>query len=170
MLQQKRLDALWRLAGDVSLDDRSFVRNLLGLGAALLVPGQPFGASYGRVLGTRIAIEAVNDERLTERRADVSTIVRVDEWHAHAIRRLVASRWDDTGSGALLVVPFNAGHALYVLSFASPEPASRPLSTDDEAFAEDIAVLIAGRVQLRWDAVNTRDPLEVVSLTGTLAL
>ena len=167
MLQQKRMDALWRLAGDSALGDRQLVHAALGLGAALLVPGQAFGARLGRVRGAVIEIEAANDERL-----GVETVARgqstgVDAPHGEAIARLVTCRYDDTANGALIVTPFNAANALYVLSFASPGPAHRPLQADDEAFAESIARLIAARMQNRWNAVRVRDPLEVVTLTGS---
>jgi hypothetical protein len=166
MLQQKRMDALWRLAGDIALGDRQLVHNALGLGAALLVPGQPFGARFGRVSGAHLWIEAANDERLATA-ATVPGIVSLDAQHAEAAARLVTCRWDDAGAGALIVTPFNAGNALYVLSFASPEPARRALTADDDAFAESVARLIASRVQSKWDAVAERDPLEVVTLSGT---
>jgi len=167
MLQQKRMDALWRLAGDMALGDRSLVHEALGLGAALLVPGQPFGARFGRVAGSTLWIEASNDERLATARSVQQGRVSVDARHAEALSRLVTAHWDDGGNGALMITPFNAANALYVLAFWSPEPARRPLTADDDAFAESIARLIATRVQARWDAVASRDPLEVVTLIGT---
>jgi hypothetical protein len=165
MLQQKRADAIWRLAGDVSLDDRAFVHGVLGLASALLVPGQAFVATFGRVLGARIAVECVNDDRIDPAlRVRSAGIARATAAHAEAIRRLVTLHWDDAGAGALLVTPFNAGHALYVVAFAANERALRPFTADDDAFAESVASLIAARVQTRWDAVAARDPLEVVTL------
>ncbi len=169
MLQQKRMDALWRLAGDTALGDRALVHAALGLGAALLVPGQPFGARFGRVAGSALWIEASNDERLAAPRTVQQGRVSIDARHAEAVARLVTAHWDDGAPGALVVTPFNAANALYVLAFASPEPARRPLNADDDAFAENIARLIATRVQARWDAVASRDPLEVVTLSGVVA-
>jgi hypothetical protein len=168
-MQQKRLDALWRLASDYALDDRRFVHAALGLGAALLVPGHAFGARFGRVLGTQISIEASNDERLAAGRSVREGRVRIDEHHAEAIARLVTCRWSNVDEGALLVTPFNAGNALYVLSFWSPAPVPRPFSPDDDAFAENSATLIGSRVQHKWDGVRERDPLEVVTLTRSPA-
>jgi hypothetical protein len=165
MLQQKRCDAIWRLAGDVSLDDRAFVHGVLGLAAALLIPGQAFVATFGRVIGAHVAIECANDDRIDPARRVASPgLVRADAARAEAIRRLVTLHWDDAGTGALLVTPFNAGHALYVVAFAAGERAHRPFTADDDAFAESVASLIAARVQQRWDAVPERDPLEVVTL------
>ena len=166
MLQQKRMDALWRLAGDTALGDQQLVHAALGLGAALLVPGQAFGARLGRVCGAVIEIEAANDERLGGATAAPKSI-RVDAPHREAIARLVTCRWDDIANGALVVTPFNAANALYVLSFASALPAQRPLQADDEAFTESIARLIAARMQNKWNAVRARDPLEVVTLTDS---
>jgi hypothetical protein len=166
MMHQKRMDALWRLAGDTALGDGQLVRAALGLGAALLVPGQPFGARFGRVRGPQLWIEAANDERLAAGRTIQQGAVTADARHAEAIARLVTLHWNDGGTGALIVTPFNAGNALYVLSFWSPEAARRPLTADDDAFAESIARLIASRVQTKWDAVTERDPLEVVTLGG----
>jgi len=164
MLQQKRMDALWRLASDTAPGDRAVVHAALGLGAALLVPGQPFGARFGRLNGARLHLEASNDERLPASSPLASSTMVLDAPHADAIAKLVSRHFDDAGGGALLVTPFNAANALYVLSFRSPEPARRPLTADDDAFAEGIARLIASRVQARWDAVASRDPLEVVTL------
>jgi hypothetical protein len=164
MLQQKRMDALWRLASDYGLDDRTLVHAALGLGAALLVPGHAFGARFGRVLGERISIDASNDERLPDDRAIREGVVRVDDRHAAAIGKQMTARWNDA-AGAQLITPFNAGNALYVLSFWSPQPAPRAFTSDDDGFAESIATLIGSRIQHKWDAV-VRDPLEVVSLGG----
>jgi hypothetical protein len=169
VLQQKRMDALWRLAGDTALGDRALVQAALGLGAALLVPGQPFGARFGRVAGASLRIEASNDERLAAPRTLQQGRASIDACHADALARLVTAHWDDGGNGALVVTPFNAANALYVLAFWSPEPARRPLTADDDAFAENIARLIATRVQARWDAVASRDPLEVVSLDSAVS-
>jgi len=168
MFQQKRFDALWRLAGDEALGDRQLVHAALGLGAALLIPGQPFGARFARVRGAQLAIEAANDERLGMNRTVQEGTVAVDRRHGEAIARLVTCRWDDGPDGALIVTPFNAANALYVLSFASPQPALRPLTADDDAFVESIAHLVAARVQHRWDAVAARDPLEIVTLSGAI--
>ena len=71
--------------------------------------------------------------------------------------------WNDAG-GSALIAPFSAGNALYVLSFWSSRPAPRAFTSDDDGFAESIAMLIGQRVQHKWDAVRERDPLEVVSL------
>jgi hypothetical protein len=158
------MDALWRLASDYALDDRTLVQAALGLGAALLVPGHAFGARFGRVLGDRISIDAANDERLPDDRAIREGEIAVDERHATAIARQLTAHWNDA-SGAQLIAPFTAANALYVLSFWSPQPSPRAFTLDDVGFAESIATLIGSRIQHKWDAV-ARDPLEVVSLSG----
>ncbi len=163
-MHQKRMDALWRLATDFALGDRVIVHEALGLGAALLVPGHAFGAQFGRVLGTRIAVEATNDERLGAARPAGAGLIAADARHREAIEHAATMHWNEP-AGALLITPFSAGNALYVLTFRSPAPAPRAFTADDDGFVESIATLIGSRVQHKWDAVRERDPLEVVSLT-----
>jgi hypothetical protein len=166
MLQQKRMDALWRVAGDIALDDRRLTYEALGVGAALLVPGQPFGALVGRIVGDGIAVEEANAERVGGDRHTVGALVALDARTRIAVEGQTTRHWDEPGAGALVVVPFTAGNALYALVLRSPQPASRPFTPDDDAFAEGVASVIASRIQHKWDAVRERDPLEIVTLSG----
>ena len=178
----ERLEALWRIANNPTLQDEELVYAMLEQGAAAIRPGQPFLGMLGRIEGHELLTEAMAGDggdlsakrlRVGNRAAVAHTVV------AHSLAAGETQFWDDwehAGGGdskqrtlgwrAVITTHFTAGGATYALTFASALSALRPFGPQDRAYIEVLAAFFSTHLQQQWQALRIRYQLEHDSLTG----
>ncbi len=166
--QAERLATLWHVAnaaGDEIIEET--LQAVLDEGAAALRPGQTFFGSLTRIEGeycVQVAAALPPEVlRVAPRVARPGERVPISETLLKlVIGSQTALSWDDVASEPALAgvgrvrelglraqisVPFTAGDAGYVLTFASLEPVAEPFTNDDHVYVKLLADFFAGRIR-----------------------
>jgi diguanylate cyclase (GGDEF)-like protein len=181
----ERLEALWRLVNDRTIEDDDLWLAMLHQGAGSIRPGQLFRGRLCRIDGTDLILEAFTDrpgrslaypDRLGSGTPLAATIVATHLAAGGGTRSL-----DDIQSGpfatertrmhrtqSLLITTFNAGGTIWSLSFSSDEPSHTPFGPQDRAYIDVLASFFANNVQQRWQFNRIQYQQSHDVLTGLL--
>jgi diguanylate cyclase (GGDEF)-like protein len=177
----ERLEALWRIANNPTLQDEELVYAMLEQGAAAIRPGQPFLGLLGRIEGPELVTEALAGDggELSRKLLRVGNRTGVDRTVvAHTLASGGTQSWDDweerdvatkqrsLGWRAVISTHFTAGGATYALTFASAETTLKSFGPQDHAYVEVLAAFFSTHLQQQWQALRIRHQLEHDSLTG----
>ena len=181
----ERLEALWKLINDSSLDEGDLMQAMLAEAAAAIRPHQNYRGMLWRVRGADMVIEGFAQS--AEQLAKLGTHVGA----AWPLRSTIAGRviadgggirsWNDIrASGeasllddghetrALIITTFTAGATTWGLSFSSEVPATKVLGSQDRVYIDVLASFFANHVQQRWQFERIQYQQSHDVLTGLL--
>ncbi len=170
-----RLEALWRISNNPSLQGADVIVAMLQHGAAAIRPSQHFIGLLGRIEGdevTFVAEDSSPDDASAQGMFRVGVRVPLDKTLIPRVDRTRA--WEDLaalgddvpvvelarGWRSLIVTIFDAGGARYALGFASDEPMQSPFGPEDISYLEVLASSFAGRLQVDELESSLRDAEE----------
>lgn len=185
-LHARRLDALWRISTNPSLDGTQLFQAMLTIGAGALRPGQAFAGRIYRVEDGEIVVEAAVNEYLDAAVRETLTLVGGRLPLSETVQREVllsgtTRSWADlnaepalaarpgirrNGWRSIIATPFRAGGSKYTLSFLSHAPTERRFDGDDHSYIEILASLFERHLQQRWQFDRIRYQSEYDPLTG----
>lgn len=184
-----RLETLWGIANNPSLQDDDLLLAMLQRGAAAIRPGQAFRGVLARIEnGTHMRLlsmaDAIGYEPMQGTGNDrIGALVPLSDTVAgstlesgggtHAFDDIRATERATEfvrarGWRAMIVTSFSAGGETYILAFSSREPAAKPFGPQDSAYVEVLASFFAHHYQQRWQSTRIGHQLEHDSLTGVL--
>ena len=165
-LNARRLDALWKIASNLSLGDADASRALLTLAAATIRPGTPFAAHLHRVDGATLVLEeaiahtpgagesavypmARQSERLEN--TPLFEVVRSGATHSCADLAAVPELAHREavrvgGMRAFIGTAFRAGDAIFTITLGSSTANACDFDVEDSHFIESVATLLEKRV------------------------
>ena len=158
----ERLAALSETADSKELAGDELLHALLRQASETIRPAQQFGGFLGRIDGEEIVVIALSTRahdatrqtrlRLGERKPLAQTVIprgdRTQYWDDLATLPEPPLAVAALGWRALISTLFEASGERYVLTFASPEPASIPFGGDDLVYVDVVAASIAKRLEL----------------------
>jgi diguanylate cyclase (GGDEF)-like protein len=170
-----RLEALWRISNNPSLQGADVIVAMLQHGAAAIRPSQQFIGLLGRIEGDEVSFVAEDsspDDATAQGMFRVGVRVPLDKTLIPRVDRTRA--WEDLtalgddvpvvelarGWRSLIVTIFDAGGARYALGFASDEPMQSPFGREDVSYLEVLASSFAGRLQVDDLESSLRDAEE----------
>ena len=165
--QARRLETLWTIANNPSLNAEEVVAAMLLQSAEAIRPGEPFCALLGRIEFNEVVAVAVAATSAATRTPELGSRRQVAE--AGTVNQLQAGRtraWTDLlsedahaqrshrlGWRSVLATQFLAGKTTYSLTFASSTVTAEPFTGDDFAYVELIGAFFAH--QLKVDALES---------------
>jgi diguanylate cyclase (GGDEF)-like protein len=158
----RRLEALWKIANNPSLNAAEVIDAMLHQAAEAIRPGEPFCALLGRiefneVVAVAVAttsaathVPAVGDRRPV---AAAGTVNRLQAGRTRAWNDLIAEdpeaqRAHRLGWKSVLATQFLVADATYSLTFASSMVTAEPFASEDFAYAELIGAFFAHQLQV----------------------
>lgn len=181
-----RLQTLWQIATNPSLDRDDVFAAVLKQSAAALRPGEPFAAHVSRIDGNDLVVEMIATGQL---RREEAAAVRVpgtriamgaQKWDG-TLPGAQTTAWDDVrldpamlgeqsivrlGWRSVVAKAFDAGGATYVLGYTSNVVTGRPFDADDISFVDIISSFFQTQFQQRWQSERIRYQSEHDALTG----
>lgn len=181
----RRLEALWRIANNPTLDEEEVLFAMLREGARALRPGQPFAGMLSQLDGSALVPEAAFSDldeasgpRGLRRRIELA-----DTPSFEVLRNGGTTSWDDVlldqsvakrervrsrGWRSVIATPIRAGGETHFLSYVSTDPTTRPFDAHDHAYIELLGSFFATHLQQRWQLTRIKYQSEHDSLTGLL--
>jgi diguanylate cyclase (GGDEF)-like protein len=161
--QADRLEALWRVANNLTLGGPELIVAMLRQAAVAIRPHQRFIGLLKRIEGEEAVLLAIGAD--PDDRDAFAALLEVGS--RSPIEQTIASRvsrtqgWDDTatmddppehvtrfGWRSALSTQFDAGGFRYSLTFASPQPTTAPFTAEDFVYLEVLASSFASQVQV----------------------
>jgi diguanylate cyclase (GGDEF)-like protein len=183
----ERLEALWRIANNPSLQDDRLIQAMLEHGAAGVRPGHPFRGLLARFEKGGLRLEWATEARGYSDEAgagadSVGRFIAIDDADGpDALQSSVTRSWEDIQATndvtplllaydwrAVIRTTFTAGASSYLLAFVSNQPATKPFGPQDHAYVEVLASFFAAHRQQQWQSTRIAHQLEHDSLTGLL--
>lgn len=181
----ERLEALWQIANNPSLQDDELIHAMLEHGASGVRPGQPFRGLLARIEKGGLRLEWAAEARGYSDDAgagadNVGRFIAIDDAVGpDSLQSAVTRAWDDIQTTsdvtplvlaydwhAVIRTTFSAGASSYLLAFVSNQPAAKPFGPQDRAYIEVLASFFAAHHQQRWQSTRIAHQLEHDSLTG----
>ncbi|MGA2395569.1 MAG: diguanylate cyclase [Candidatus Lustribacter sp.] len=181
----ERLEALWQIANNPSLQDDELLLAMLRQGAAAIRSGQTFLGLIGRIDGAEVVTEAVaqldgDGDSTAENAVIVGLRVPLeDTFTVQALNAGGTQSWNDLltvedrekyhaqaqGWRAVITTTFSVAGSVYGLTFGSTEPALKPFGPQDYAYVQVLASFFATHFQHRWHAERLSHQLQNDLLT-----
>jgi diguanylate cyclase (GGDEF)-like protein len=160
--QARRLESLWTIANNPSLNGEEVIAAMLAQSAAAIRPGEPFCALLGRIEFNEVFAVAVattsGETRVPvvgERRpvAAAGTVNQLRAGRTRAWSDLVSEdpqgqRAHRLGWKSVLATQFLVGDTTYSLTFASSAVTPEPFGSEDVAYVELIGAFFAHQLQV----------------------
>ena len=182
----ERLEELWRIVNAPHQSDADLWLSMLQTSAASIWPRMGSRATLWRVSGPDLILEAVCETPGAELGVSPTALGGAIPFTNSILGKIVAEgggtqSWDDLQRSpdvkrlttvvrirALVATTFEAGGAVWGLTFASGHPTTQPIGAHDRAYIEVLASYFAHHVQERWqfDRIQYQQSHDV--LTGLL--
>ncbi len=163
-----RLEAAWKIVNDANTSDADKRTAMLTQAAASIRPGEGFRGTLWRITGDFMTCEAIG-----EAAGNDLTVGLVEVGSCHEVASSVVGltrgsgggsrSWSDVrasepqlefcnaqGTRSCIVTTFDAGNAIWALTFASGSPAVRPFGMLDHAYVDVLTSFFSNHVQQRW--------------------
>jgi diguanylate cyclase (GGDEF)-like protein len=159
----ERLEALWQIAHNPTLQDEELELVMLRQAAAAIRPAQCFRGVLGRIEGDELVVIGVGTTLGDDDPRDAllkigtrtpiektlsSRVTRTQGWDDLACMLNVPEHVQQLGWRAAISTQFDAGESRYSLTFASHEPTTTAFATEDFAFLEVLASSFACHLEV----------------------
>jgi diguanylate cyclase (GGDEF)-like protein len=171
----ERLEALWQIANNPTLQGEALVLAMLRKAAAAMRPNQRFRGQLGRIEGDVLILIAIGSDtsegNARPGRIAVGGAKPLEQTIFPLLTRTHA--WDDLaaldeppvvvanlGWRAVISTLFEAAGSRYILSFSSNEPAAIPFNANDLTYIDVIATAFANQLAVAQLEESLRDEEE----------